>query len=504
MKRPKFRAHVAALFFSACASSASGQAFREEFGSGDCSTVPFPSGWTRFDVDNLVPNFAVRRFTQAWLVGLDPELPGCVAESTSWYDPPGTANDFMCSPQFVVPATRPVLQWRARGSTKFPDGYEVRVVSGSPPSGGAGNIGNLLSGPVLFSTPAEAPGWRTRRYMMEAFAGQLLSLCFRNNTFDGSVLGIDDVEVFEGVVDVEVSLPEPSGFEYTRVPANAGYLVAPAIRVTNVGNYPFDTARVTASISDAFGLRAVVEAAPIDSLAFGATADAMFPSATQEIDTPGEWTVSYHASTSPEDGAAANDQVSETVLAGNELARDDGIFAGDVVLGGGEEEELGHEFELIRSTKVTAIRVVLDLDSDATGLPVVARLRRLDPTSNRPGEIVASTQQAISVAGRAEYTLSFASGGLELAPGRYLGTVVAPPLPANIDYFVVVGSREVPHSKAWFRNGAFWWNYVELELPPEDDNAVHLRLLVEPNPRVFFNGFESSPTRPRPPSAIFE
>mgnify|MGYP001233770225 CR=1 FL=1 len=148
-------------------------------GAGGPGTYEFPVGWLLRNVDNGVPAANVSYINEAWEVREDfggGDNNNCVAFSTSWYVPSGTANDFMWSPQIAVPAGGANLSWRAKAyDPAYLDGYEVRVMpaAGGPPSGGTGVIGNQLSNStVVFSTGGEQSTWITRNVDLTSFAGQ--------------------------------------------------------------------------------------------------------------------------------------------------------------------------------------------------------------------------------------------------------------------------------------------------------------------------------------------
>jgi hypothetical protein len=205
-------AHVAAALTLTFAGNAGAQVvFNETFTdpAGPCTQATaasfFPTGWTRFNVDALTPHANVAYVTNSWVVREDfaPLQAGfptteCVAFSTSWYVPAGTSNDFMCTPQIAVGALSE-LRWRAGNyDPAYPDGYEVRVMRVTP-TGGAGNIGNLITdSTVVFSTPAEtADQWAPHTVDLDAagFVSENIHVCFRNNANDKFVLVLDDVVV---------------------------------------------------------------------------------------------------------------------------------------------------------------------------------------------------------------------------------------------------------------------------------------------------------------------
>ncbi|MET0393445.1 MAG: choice-of-anchor J domain-containing protein, partial [Chitinophagaceae bacterium] len=172
--------------------------FKESFGTQQ--DHPFPSGWTRANVDNLpyVVGYGVEVFTDAWIALDDQESPTheIRAFSTSWYESGGTANDWMWTPAIDLSGGNIQLSWQARRF--FPGNnscsYEVRIMTAAP-TGTTGNIGNMLSSTVLFSTAGENYALTDRTADLSAYAGQKVYIGFRNTTAVDDILMIDDVTV---------------------------------------------------------------------------------------------------------------------------------------------------------------------------------------------------------------------------------------------------------------------------------------------------------------------
>jgi hypothetical protein len=122
----------------------------------------FPDGWLLRNVDNGTPAQQIDFVDEAWEVRDDYQLDtnNCVVFSTSYYNPVGTANDWMWTPAITLPAASPAtLSWRARSyDDVFLDGYQVRLMAApAVPTGGTGDIGNQIgASTALFSTPGEA------------------------------------------------------------------------------------------------------------------------------------------------------------------------------------------------------------------------------------------------------------------------------------------------------------------------------------------------------------
>ncbi len=159
--------------------------FYEDFSTGIGS-------FSTFDVDGLNPEvnppFNGTNST-AW-VGNDPIGTGR-AISTSWYNPVGTADDWMISSAIVLNASS-TLRWTAVAySSAFPDGYEVRISTTSQ------SVAGCLANPALFTTVAENPYFSPRKIdlALAGYQNQTVYIGFRNISTDMYILGIDDVLV---------------------------------------------------------------------------------------------------------------------------------------------------------------------------------------------------------------------------------------------------------------------------------------------------------------------
>ena len=172
----------------------SGQIFQENFdGAG-----PGFAAWTLIDVDGLTHAANVAEFNAgAWIRkdrgGPTPNYGGpdgdFAAMSSSWYDPAGTSNDWLISPQITLPAAAAFLQWDAKAQDpQYKDGYKVML---------APNGGNTVADFTvqLFSIAAENSTWTTRTISLAAYAGTNVRIAFVNNSNDMFVLLVDNISV---------------------------------------------------------------------------------------------------------------------------------------------------------------------------------------------------------------------------------------------------------------------------------------------------------------------
>ncbi len=181
--------------------------FQEDFDGiagptdGGPGTYSFPAGWLRVNVDNNTPaaNPSVSWIHEAWDRREDFPLNNLdsVAFATSYYDPPGTADDWMWTPPIPM-GENGLLTWNAKSySDNFPEAYSVRVmVDPNVPTGTTGFIGNMiLQSFQVFGTNAENPTWTPRSVDLSLFAGKTIRIAFRDFSEDQFSILIDDVVV---------------------------------------------------------------------------------------------------------------------------------------------------------------------------------------------------------------------------------------------------------------------------------------------------------------------
>ena len=169
--------------------------FQEDFdGNG-----PGISAWTVIDADGLTPNPNVAFITSGWnsidKLGDDGNFGGpagdFAAMSTSWYNPAGTSNDWLITPEITIPEGNSTFKWQAIAQDPdFPDGYKVML---------APNGGNTIADFTveLYSTTGENPNWTTRSVDTTPYAGTNVRIAFVNNSTDMFMLLIDNISLSE-------------------------------------------------------------------------------------------------------------------------------------------------------------------------------------------------------------------------------------------------------------------------------------------------------------------
>jgi thiol-disulfide isomerase/thioredoxin len=161
-----------------------GQSFFQDFENG---IEPM----TVYDVDGKTVNSNVNYITEAWTVlnvgfgnGTN------VAISTSWYEPVGSADDWMVTPLIHLPDSNGIIRWDAKAQdASFRDGYTLYIsTTGNTPADFT---------EVVFQTGAEVASWTTRLVDLDAYAGQDVYFAFRNTSNDKFLLLVDNIFVGE-------------------------------------------------------------------------------------------------------------------------------------------------------------------------------------------------------------------------------------------------------------------------------------------------------------------
>ncbi|MEX1366537.1 MAG: choice-of-anchor J domain-containing protein [Nannocystaceae bacterium] len=162
----------------------------------DFQTGDFSMGWTLNDVDGNT-SFAdpsVDYVTDAWVVsdfidgGAGSNLS---AHSTSYYSPAAASDDWLISPQIMLGPNTRVYWYSQSFSGAFPDGFELRIST----AGTA--VADFEANPELFSLAGEDTSYVLHIVDIAAagYADQSVYLAWRNTTFDGWLLAVDNVAV---------------------------------------------------------------------------------------------------------------------------------------------------------------------------------------------------------------------------------------------------------------------------------------------------------------------
>ena len=110
--------------------------------------------------------------------------------STSWFTPPGIADDWLISPALTIPDSNYFLIWEAYSpDAAYRDGYEVRIstTDNQTPSFTT----------VVLDVDAETTTISKRAVNMNAYVGQTIYFAFRNNSNDKFLLFMDNIQVVQ-------------------------------------------------------------------------------------------------------------------------------------------------------------------------------------------------------------------------------------------------------------------------------------------------------------------
>ena len=170
---------ILSLCFALYQAQAQTPIFEHNFQSG---LAPF----TAVDVDGktLDPNVAAN-FGKTWtVVGTTNRL----AASTSWFSPPGGADDWLISPAVTITDANTFLFWESYSpDPNYRDGYEVRV---STTDNAVASFTDILK-----TIPAEETTFKKRAASLDAYIGQTIHFAFRNNSYDKYILYMDNISV---------------------------------------------------------------------------------------------------------------------------------------------------------------------------------------------------------------------------------------------------------------------------------------------------------------------
>ncbi|MBB5334580.1 T9SS-dependent choice-of-anchor J family protein [Chryseobacterium koreense] len=189
-----------------------GQIFQENFdGQG-----PGIGAWTVIDNDGLTPAANVSFISNGWnridRQGANGNFGGpagnFAAMSTSWYNPAGTSDDWLITPQIALPSQAAFLQWDSKAQDPaYRDGYKVML---------APNGGNTIADftVTLFTISQENSDWITRQQSLAPYAGTTVRIAFVNNSNDMFMLLMDNISV-------QLSPTAPPNCPTLTSPANA-------------------------------------------------------------------------------------------------------------------------------------------------------------------------------------------------------------------------------------------------------------------------------------------
>ena len=383
----------------------------------DFSGGVMPAGWVVTDVDGLTPDANVAQFTSAWIVAADfTNVTDMVAQSTSWYSPAGTSDDWMATPAVTL-TTNNVLEWEANAQDpSFPDGYEVRISTN-----GGQTPADFLANPAIFTIAAENNGWTPRSVDLQAagYSNQTVNFAWRNNSTDQFILLIDSIRVVEpAAAAFDVAMSDTTTREYTIVPLSQVLPLGANGLITEVGGSAVTGATMTVNVYD--GTMANVYTASSTPVSIGVGADAAVSVAGYTPTLADVYTVELIASITETDANAVNDTVTYSVVVSDSVyARDDSQVVGSLGIGAGNGGQLGQQFELVQGDDMTSVSFfITNTSGTLVGQPMVVTV--YDMVAGIPNAVIAQTDTLIIVdAVDSLYTIPMYGGPATFAAGTY-------------------------------------------------------------------------------------
>lgn len=459
--------------------------FSENFGVRDdgvnqtACDPDFPSGWTRYNLDNRTPDSDVSWVDNAWVVREDFIFnpAECVVFSTSWYNPVGAADDWLVTPLINIPSHNPELRFRAVApDSAYPDGYEVRWATSN-------SVAAFLANSPLLSVPAETRPWTSRQISLASLAGQAVYLAFRNTSNDKFLLAIDDVQV--------VSIPSQDGAIESVLRPHAELLLLPlpqgiplqlGATIRNLGVNAITNAQVTAHIKvDGVEVH-TLSAAPVANLAPNASANVtMAPYVVTQL---GQVWVDYSLTIAETDEDVTNNAMTSLNLriTSSELGGDDGTPISTLGIGAADGGQLGVAYHINQAAYVRALRYyTAGSNTDLAGDEIRGEIRSMGTSPVKPDALIAQTLPYLvptpPVAGFVDLPLA---SPLLLTPGDYYFGLIEPPQDPDQTDTLDLGEAQTIYTpgRNWvrFQPDAPDWALIE-SFGPRFQNSLMLRVL---------------------------
>jgi hypothetical protein len=336
--------------------------------AGGAGTYAFPSGWFLRNVDNRTPAAQVAYVNEAWERREDfaNNVADSCAFSTSWYNPVGPADDWMWTPAITL-TNNCELSWNAiTYDAAYPDGYEVRIMTSGPPTGGNGTLGNQVSNStLLFNIAGENTTWTSRSVSLSAYNGQTVYIGFRNNSNNQFLLLIDDIKVEQlNPYEAGVSTATPWSI-YSIIPLNQQPSFTLSADVDNNGSQAVTGVVLTADVYDLATNNVYNSSStPLGSLAAGSSSN-LTTTGTFTPTAEDFYDVYYSVTINEADSDPGNDTLygGSILISDTVMAKDDGIITGNLGIGAGVTGYLGNQFDITQTAILSSASVFLNAQS---------------------------------------------------------------------------------------------------------------------------------------------
>ncbi len=416
--------------------------------AGGAGTYVFPAGWALRNVDNFTPSGMVSYINEAWERREDFNFNSAdsCAFSTSWSSPAGIADDWMWTPMITLPAYCK-LSWNAVAyDPAFPDGYEVRIMIGTAPTGGTAAIGNqLTNSTVLFSTAAEASVWTAHTVDLGAYAGQNVYIGFRNNSNDKFVLLIDDILVNVSLnYNAEVTKSDRLS-NYTQIPFQQVTPISLTAQIKNKGLQTLTGVKLLANVYDSTHTLVYSDTSAVVANILPDTIK-IFDCGTYTPGFIGAHYFEFSPIMDQIDQETANDTVKGSVLISDTTyARDNGVVTGALGIGAGNGGYLGQAYTINTATELRSITFGVNRGYANSKMAFAV----WNISSGLPSTIIGTTDSIYYPDDSARiYTLKMHGGSLALAPGDYAFTMI------EFD-----STLSLAQTSGLFTNGTTWVNW---------------------------------------------
>ncbi len=474
-----------------------------------------PANWAVFDVDGNTPVPELAFFDEAWKI-IESTIGGVstgnyVASSISYYAPAGTSNDWIITPQITI-GTDDTLSWlEATLTAEFPDGYEVYISTTTQDVAGCSS-----SSPVFSKLPGEVATDALSLEFVNLFAAgysnQSIYVCFRNNTTNGFLLEIDNVRVTEppfNNVQNDVAITGVSFPEYTLVPDSIGYVSENIVfRIYNKG---FNTqSNLTINVIVKLDGESIQEGTVTFNGSLNYDEDTIL-SLGNLIVQPGSrglLTVSLEVvldgiiDENPSDNVINDYHM--LFINGKQMARDDGNPTKGLNIGDVNGAQIGQTFVIDQTAKVESISFLMGnsncdemtLACSLDNLEITADVYSVDSNTNKPLDVIASTEAFLVPVGENTYSinLQMLGGPISLMSGSYV-VVVNSPVDSNPNDSLIP-SVGIVLTDNRFTQGTTWLdlggknNWRNLENVGFFKTPI-IRLVFVDADIVFVSGFES-------------
>lgn len=420
--------------------------------AGGAGTYSFPSGWFLRNVDNRTPDAAVAYVNEAWERREDfaNNVADSCAFSTSWYSPVGPADDWMWTPAITL-TNNCELSWNAiTYDASYPDGYEVRIMTSGPPTGGNGALGNQVSNStLLFNIAAENTTWTSRSVSLSAYNGQVVYIGFRNNSNNQFLLLIDDIKVEQlNPYEAGVSTATPWSI-YSIIPLNQQPTFTLSADVDNNGSQAVTGVVLTADVYDlATNNVHNSSSTPLGSLAAGSssnlTTNGSFTPTAEDF-----YDVYYSVTINEADSDPGNDTLygGSILISDTVMAKDDGIITGNLGIGAGVTGYLGNSFDVTQTAVLSSASVFLNGQSANSSIGIAI----FDIVSGVPTNLLYTSPTLVLPTDTTDLLTFEVSPGnpLILNPGSYLVAAV------ETDSTLAIGTTD-----NIFTTGTCWVDWV--------------------------------------------